>query len=97
MGQGGDEIKHLKACCVVYRGQQAYDKSGAQRPIGGGRSYLPLDDILPPLGKDMINDIREASDNDAGIRRQIPRCFPTIPTGFQTFEMMLQRMIIRHH
>jgi len=41
--------------CVVYRGQQADCTADAQMPMRGGRSYLPLDDILLPPAKDIID------------------------------------------
>jgi len=81
--------------CVVYRGQQADGTDGAQTPMRGGRSYLPLDDILPPPADDMINDIGEESDDDGEMRRPNPRSFPTMKTGFQKFELKLQKRIIR--
>jgi len=34
--------------CVVYRGQHADGTAGTHMRMRGGRSYLPLDDILPP-------------------------------------------------
>jgi len=37
----------------------------------GGRSYLPLDDILPPPAKDMIDDIGEELDDDGRRGAQI--------------------------
>ena len=81
--------------CVVYRGQQADGTDGAQTPMRGGRSYLPLDDILPPPAEDMIDDIGEESDDDGETRRPNPRSFPTTKTGFQKFERKLQKRIIR--
>jgi len=81
--------------CVVYQGQQADGTAGAQTPMRGGRSYLPLDDILPPPAEDMIDDIREESDNDGDTRRRNPRSFPTMKTGFKKFERKLQKRIIR--
>jgi len=81
--------------CVVYRGQQADGTDGAQTPILGGRSYLSLDDILPPPAKNMIDDIREESDDDGERQRPNPRSFPTTKTGFQKFEKKLPKRIIR--
>jgi len=49
--------------CVVHRGQQADGTAGAQTPMRGGRSYLPLDDILLPPAKDTMCDIEEVSDD----------------------------------
>lgn len=51
--------------CVVYPGQQADCTSRNQLLMHGGHSYHPLDDILPPPTKDMINNIREGSGDDA--------------------------------
>jgi len=81
--------------CIVYRGQQADGTDGAQTPMRGGRSYLPLDDILPPPAEDMIDNIGEESDDDGEMRRPNPRSFPTTKTGFQKFERKLQKRIIR--
>jgi len=44
-------------CCVIYCGQQADGTAGAEMPIRGGRSNCPLDDILPPPAKNMMDDI----------------------------------------
>ena len=81
--------------CIVYRGQQADGTDGAQKPMRGGRSYLPLEDILPPPAEDMINDIGEESDDDGETRHPNPRSFPTTKTGFQQFQRNLQKRIIR--
>jgi len=81
--------------CVVYRGQQAYGTDGAQMPMRGGRSYLPLDDILPRPAEDMIDDIGEESDDDGETRRPNPRSFLTTKTGFQKLQRKLQKRIIR--
>jgi len=81
--------------CVVYRGQQADGIDSAQTPLRGGRSYFPLDDILPPPAEDIIDDIGEESDDDGETQRPNPRSFPTTKTGFQKFERKLQKWIIR--
>jgi len=81
--------------CFVYRGQQANGTDGAQTPMCGGCGYLPLDDILAPPAKDMIDDIREELDDDGETRRPNARSFPTTKTGFQKFEWKLQKRIIR--
>jgi hypothetical protein len=60
----------------------------------GGRSYLPLGDILPPPAKDMINNIGQELDDDHETRHPYPRTFLTIDSGFQRFERKLQRRII---
>jgi hypothetical protein len=75
---------------VVYYGQQADTTAGAQTPMNGGRSYLPLDDILPPPAKNMIKNIREESDDDGEKQRPNSRSFPTRTTGFQQLERKLQ-------
>jgi len=77
--------------CIMYRGQQADGTDGAQTPMRSGRSYLPLDDMLPPPGEDMIDDIGEESDNDGDMRRPNPRSFRTAKTGFPKSERKLQR------
>jgi hypothetical protein len=61
----------------------------------GGRSYVPLDDILQPLAEDMIDNIGEESDDDGPMRRPYPRGLPMTTTGFQKFERKLQKRIIR--
>jgi len=45
--------------CIIYCGQHTDSTSGSQMPRRGGCSYVPLDNILPPLAKEMIDDIRE--------------------------------------
>jgi len=60
-----------------------------------GRSYHPLDDILPPLAEDMIEDIEEEPDDDAEMQCRNPGSFPVTKRGFQKFERMLQKQIIR--
>jgi hypothetical protein len=82
-------------CCVVYRGQQSDSTDGAQTPMYCGRSYLPLDDILPPPAEDMIDDIGEESDDDGDTWRPNSRSFAMTNTGFQKFEQKLQKRIIR--
>jgi hypothetical protein len=68
---------------VVYRGQHADGTDGAQMPMGGGCSHLPLDDILPLPAEDMIDNIGEESDDDSETRCPNSRSFPTTKTGFQ--------------
>jgi hypothetical protein len=79
---------------VVYCGQQTDGTAGAQTPMRGGPSYLPQDDILPPPGKSIIDDLREELDNHC--RMQLPnrRSLLMTYTGFQNFERKLQKMII---
>jgi len=62
----------------------------------GGRSYIPLDDILPPPDEDMIDNIGEESDDDGATLRPHPRNFPMTKTGFQQFARKLQKRIIIH-
>jgi hypothetical protein len=80
---------------IVHRGQQADSTDGAQMPTRGRRSYLPLDEILPPPAEDMIDDIGEESDDDGETGCPNPRIFQTTKTGFQMFERKLQTRIIR--
>ena len=81
--------------CVVHHSQQADSTDSAQMPMRGGRTYLPLDDILPPPAEDIIDKIGEESDDDGETRRPNPRSFPTKKSGFQKFEPKLQKRIIR--
>ena len=64
-------------------------------PMRGGRSYRPLDDILPPLAEDIADHIGVESDADGEMRLPNPRSFPMKKTGFQKFEWKLQKRIIR--
>jgi hypothetical protein len=57
---------------VVYHGQQADRTDGAQTPMRGGRSYVPLDDILSPPAEDVIDDIGEELDDDGEMWRPNP-------------------------
>jgi len=58
--------------------------------MGGGRSNLPLDDILPPPAWDVIDDIREESDGDDETQHRNPTNFPTTTTGFKKFLQKFQ-------
>jgi hypothetical protein len=60
-----------------------------------GHCYLPLDDILSPRAEDMIDNIGEESHADGEMQGPNPRSFPTMKTGFQKFELKLQKSIIR--
>ena len=62
-------------------GQQADGTSGTQTPMRGGRSYLPLDDILPPPAKNMIDNICGELDDDAEMWHPNRKRFPTTTTG----------------
>jgi hypothetical protein len=81
--------------CVIYRGQLPEGADGSQTPMCGGRTYVPLDDILPPPAEDMIDDVGEESDDDGKTRGPNPRNFPTMKSGFLKFEQKLQKRIIR--
>jgi len=89
------KVSNPRLCCVVYGGQPADGTDGAQTPMRGDRSYLPLDDILPPPAENMIDDTGEESDDNGVMQRPAPRSFPTSKTGFQKFEQKLQKRIIR--
>jgi len=80
------KISNPTLFCVVYCGQQADGTDGAQMPVHGGYSYLPLDDFLPPAAKDTIDDIGEVSDHDGEMWRPNPSPDPITKTGFQKFE-----------
>jgi len=80
--------------CVIHCGQQANGTAGAQMPMGGGRSYLPLVDILPPPAEDMINEIAEVTDDNGETRCPNPRIFLTTKTGFQKLQRKLQKRIV---
>jgi hypothetical protein len=62
--KGAMKLTNLTLCCIHYRGQKANSINGAQTSIHCGSSYLPADYILPPPAEDMIDDIREQSDDD---------------------------------
>jgi hypothetical protein len=61
-----------------------------------GHSFHPVNDILPHHGEDMINDIREESEDDSGMWLPHPTNFLTMNTGFQMFEWTLENMIVSH-
>jgi hypothetical protein len=69
------QLSNPTVFCGVYRGQQAEGTDGALMPICGGRSYLCLDDILPPTAEHMFDDIVEESDNDGEMRSPNSRSF----------------------
>jgi len=69
--------------------------AGAQTPIRAGHHYHPLDDMLPPPAEDIMDNGTEVSDVDGEMWRTNPRSFPTMKTGFQTFQWKLQKRIIR--
>jgi len=80
--------------CFICCGQQTDGTSGAQMPMGGACSYIPLDDILPPSAGDTINNFREELDDDAEMLHPNQRGFPATKTGFQEFKRKFQRRII---
>jgi len=88
-------LDNPKHCWIVYFGQQADGTSGAQTPMCGGSSYLPLDDVLPPPPNDMIDGMGEESDDYAQTQHPNRRCFLMTKTGLQTFEWKLEMRIIR--
>ena len=81
--------------CLMYGGQQADGTDVAQIPMRVGCSNFRQDYILPPPADNMINDIREESDDDDETRHLNPRSFPRTKSGFQKFERKLQKMIIK--
>ena len=81
--------------CVVYRGQPADTTAGAQIPMRGGRSNLPLDGILPPPAEDVIDNVGEKSDDDGEMHRPHPTRFLMTKTGSLMFQWKLQKRIIR--
>jgi len=88
------KLSNAMLFCVVYYSQQADSTAGAQTPIDGGRSYLPLDDILPVPAEDMFNDIGEGLDDDGEMWHPTSRSFPSMKRGFQKFEWKLWKMIL---
>jgi len=81
--------------CLVYCGQPADSTLGTQMCKGGGLSNHPLDVILHPAAKDMINDIGEGSDDDTETWRPNPRSVMTTKSDFQQVVRQLQRSIMR--
>jgi len=81
--------------CIIYCGQQADGTPGAQMPMGGGRSYCPRDDILPPPATDMIDEIGEESDHEGETQSLFTRCFPMTKTGLENVKQKVQTGIIR--
>jgi len=79
---------------IVDRGQPAHRIVGTQTPMRGGRSYVPLDEILPPPAGDMVDDTGEESD-DAVTRSPNPKSFQMRTAWFQKFEWKLQKRTIR--
>jgi len=81
--------------CVIYCSRQAYGESGAQMPMCGGHSYLPVDEILTPPAKDIIEVMREESYDYAETQWPNRWLFLTMQTGSQKFERNIQRRICR--
>ena len=90
------KLSNPKLFYVVYHGQQADGTAGAQMPMNGGRSYVPLNDILPPPDEDMMYDIGEELVDEGGTQHPNPRIFPTMEGGFQKFGWIGQKRMIRH-
>ena len=88
------KISNPRDFCVVYHGQLADGTAGAQMPMRGGHSYPALYVILPPPAEDIMDHIREESDDDGDLRCPTPISFPPTKTGFQIFEQKLQKRII---
>jgi len=81
--------------CIVYCGQHAYGTGGAWTPTRGGRSYIPLDDLIPHAAKDTIDDVMVESDDDAETRSLNPCNFWMTNPGFHNLERKLQKRILR--
>jgi hypothetical protein len=60
----------------------------------GGSSYLPLDNILTSPAEDMIDNMKEESDEDGETQHANPRSFPKTNTCFQNCELKLRKRII---
>jgi hypothetical protein len=82
-------LNNPRCFCIVHRGEQADCTDGAQTPLRGGCSQLPLDDIIPLTAEDMTDDIGEEPDDDGEMRRPKLRSFPMTKTGCQKFEWKL--------
>jgi len=95
MGTGSDEIMQANVWLGCISWPRSQRPAGAQTHMHGGRSYLALDDILPPPAEDMMDDVWEEWDDDGETQRPNPRNFPKTESGFQKFERMLQKKIIR--
>jgi len=65
MGKGSDEINNPKLVCVSDDGDQADSTTSTQTPKHGGCTYCPQDDILRPPAEDIMEDIREESNQKA--------------------------------
>jgi hypothetical protein len=77
-GKAAMKFNILTIFLIVYLGQHANGTAGAQTAMHGGCSYLPLDDILTPPAKDVIDDIGEELDDDVEKQCPNPRWFPII-------------------
>ena len=51
--------------CILYRGNISDGTSGAQLPMCGCHSSHHLGDILQPAAENMIDTVRDETDNDA--------------------------------
>jgi len=63
-------------------------------PKQGDRCYLPLGNNLPSAVEDMINNIKEESDDDAEIWHPNATSIPTTKLDFQMFDTKPEWMII---
>jgi hypothetical protein len=63
-------------------------------PIPAGRSFLPLDEILPQE-EEMIDDIGEASDDELASSRPRPRSLPSSLAKLVARDKLIQRRLIR--
>jgi hypothetical protein len=64
MYKGCDAMKKPNAFCIVYCSQHADSTALAETPMGDGGRYFPLNHIIPPAAEDMIDHIREESDDN---------------------------------
>jgi hypothetical protein len=76
------KFSNPKHCRVSYHSQQADGTDGAQMPMHGCRTDLPVVVILPLPVQDMIDPIREYSEEDGDTRPPNSRSLPTTKTGF---------------
>jgi hypothetical protein len=72
--------------CFIYHSEQANGTAGAQIAMHGGRSNLPLDDILSPPAKDTIEDNGVKLDDDGQTRCSNLRSYRMMKSGFEKFE-----------
>jgi hypothetical protein len=92
--KAGMKISKQTSFCIIYRCHHPDRTAGAQKPLSGGRSNLPLIDIIPPSAVDIINNTEDKSD-DGETWSLNARSFPMTKTLFQKFEQQLHKRIIR--